>query len=163
MPQFDPNAFATQLFWLVVCFVALYLVASRWALPRIASVLESRQTKLDDDLDRAAAFKQEAEGVLAEYEKTLAEGRNRAHGMLREAAEAMAGEADTRHGELAEKLSADVRAAETRIQEAKLAAVGNIRQVATEVAQAATRRLIGLEVDAATAEGSVKAVLGGKG
>lgn len=163
MPQFDPNTFATQLFWLVVCFVALYLVASRWALPRVAAVLETRQTKLDNDLDRAAAFKQEADGVLAEYEKTLAEGRDKAQFMLREAAEAMAAEADGRHGELAERLSADVRAAEARIQEAKQAAVGKISQIATEVAQAATRRLIGLEVDAATAESSVKAILGGKG
>jgi len=52
---------------------------------------------------------------------------------------------------------------QTKFLEAKRAAVGNISQVATEVAQAAARRLIDLEVDAAAAETSVKAVMKGKG
>ena len=44
------------------------------ALPKVASVLVARQNKIDDDLDRAAASKNEAEGVLAEYEMSLADG-----------------------------------------------------------------------------------------
>jgi F-type H+-transporting ATPase subunit b len=75
----------------------------------------------------------------------------------------MAAEAAKRQAALGEKLAEDVKAAEARIDEAKQAAVGNINQVATEVAQAATRRLIGLDVDAAAAAASVKAVLEGKG
>jgi hypothetical protein len=56
-----------------------------------------------------------------------------------------------------------VKAAEARIVDAKEAAVGNISQVATEVAQAAARRLIDLDVGAPAAEASVKAVLEAKG
>ena len=74
MPQLDPTTWIAQLFWLIVTFVALYFVLSRSILPRIANVMEARQSKIDDDLDRAAASKQEADGVLAEYEKALAEG-----------------------------------------------------------------------------------------
>ena len=163
MPQFDPTVFPTQLFWLVVTFGALYVVLSKWALPKVASVLEARQAKIDDDLDRAAASKQEAEGALAEYQMSLADGTAKAQGLLRQATDDMAVESARHHGELAEKLAGDVKAAEARIDEAKQAAVGNIGQVATEVAQAATRRLIGLDVDAAAAESSVKAVQQGKG
>ena len=163
MPQFDPTVFPTQLFWLVVTFVVLYFVLSKWALPKVASVLEARQDKIGDDLDRAAASKQETESALAEYEKSLADGTVKAQGLLRQAADDMAAESAKRHGELAEKLAGDVKSAESRIEDAKQAAVGNIGQVAAEVAQAATRRLIGLDVDAAAAESSVKAALQGKG
>ena len=163
MPQFDPSVFSTQLFWLVVTFAVLYFALSRLALPRVAAVLEARQAKVDDDLDRATASKQEAEGVLAEYEKALADGTAQAQGILRQSADDMAAEAAKRQVALGDKLAEDVKAAEARIDEAKQAAVGNINQVATEVAQAATRRLIGLDVDAAAAAASVKAVLEGKG
>ena len=163
MPQFDPNVFPTQLFWLVVTFTVLFFVLSKWALPKVASVLVARQNKIDDDLDRAAASKNEAEGVLAEYEMSLADGTAKAQGLLRQAADDMAAEIARHLGELAEKLAGDVKAAEARIDEAKRAAIGNIGQVATEVAQAAIRRLIGLDVDAAAAESSVKAALQGKG
>ena len=163
MPQFDPSVFPTQLFWLVVTFAVLYFALSRVALPRVAAVLEARQHKVDDDLDRAAASKQEAEAVLAEYEKALADGSAEAQNILRQSADAMAAEAAKRQAALAEKLAKDVKAAEARILEAKKAAVGNISQVATEVAQAAARRLIDLDVDAAAADASVKAVLEAKG
>ena len=131
-------------------------------MPKVASVLVARQNKIDDDLDRAAASKNEAEGVLAEYEMSLADGTAKAQGLLRQAADDMAAEIARHHGELAEKLAGDVKTAEARIDEAKRAAIGNIGQVATEVAQAAIRRLIGLDVDAAAAESSVKAALQGK-
>lgn len=163
MPQLDPTFYTGQLFWLAVTFVVLYWVLSKAVLPRVANVLEARQNKIDDDLDRAATSKREAESVLAEYEKSLAEGHAAALTMLRQAADDMAAESAKSHGELADKLSDDVKAAEARILEAKKAAVGNINEVAAEVAQAATLRLIGLEVDDKAAAASVKAVAGGKG
>lgn len=163
MPQFDFSTFPTQVFWLVVSFMALYLIAWKTALPRISGVLEARQRKIDDDLDRAGASKQEAEAVLAEYEQALAENTARAQGLMREAAEQMAAEGARQHQELAAKLADEVKAAEARILEAKQAAVQNIGQLAGEVAQAAVRRLIELEVDEATAGGAVAAVMKGEG
>ena len=44
MPQFDPNTFLPQLFWLLVTFGLLYVVLGRALLPRIAGVLEARKT-----------------------------------------------------------------------------------------------------------------------
>ncbi|MDH3596697.1 MAG: F0F1 ATP synthase subunit B' [Rhodospirillales bacterium] len=158
MPQLDPSNYAGQIFWLVISFVALYWVLVRLALPRIADVLEARQHKIDDDLDRAAAAKQEADKVLAAYDKRLAEGRDEAQGLLRQAAEEMAAEAAKRHESLAAKLAGEVKAAETRILEAKTAAVRSIGEVAAEVAQSAARRLIGIEVDGKTAGAAVEAV-----
>ncbi len=163
MPQLDPSNYAGQIFWLVICFVALYWVLVRLALPRVAEVLEARQQKIDDDLDRAAAAKREAEKVLAAYDKRLAEGAAEAQGLLRQASEEMAAEAAKRHESLAAKLAGDVKADEARILEAKTAAVRNIGEVAAEVAQSAARRLIGVEVDGKAAGAAVEAVQRGSG
>ena len=163
MPQFDPTTFASQLFWLLVTFGLLFVILSRVLLPRISGILEARQEKIDDDLDRAATVKREAETALAAYEKTMADGKAEAQGMLRQAAEEMAAEGAKRHEELAAKLAGEVSAAEARIHEAQAAAVGNIGQVAGEVAQAAIQRLMGVEVDQAAAGKAVKAAMAGEG
>ncbi len=90
MPQLDPATFPTQLFWLALTFIPLYLILWRNVLPKIASTLEDRQRRLEDDFEKAAALRKEAEMVLAEYQKTRAEAEAKAQSAMREAQEEMA-------------------------------------------------------------------------
>ena len=53
MPQFDYTTFTTQLFWVCLTFGLLYLAMARLALPRIGEILEDRQDRIDNDLDKA--------------------------------------------------------------------------------------------------------------
>ncbi|MGE5148016.1 MAG: F0F1 ATP synthase subunit B' [Candidatus Eiseniibacteriota bacterium] len=158
MPQLDPTHFSAQVFWLVVTFVVFYLVVARVVLPRIGSVLEDRQSRIDRDLAKAGEFKGEAEKVAAEYEAALAEGRANAQAVLRKTAEAAAAVAAERHAALAERLARDIKTGEERIAKARAEAVGNIRGVAAEVAQAAVERLVGVKVDPARAAAAVDSV-----
>ena len=159
MPQFDFSTFPSQIFWLVITFVALYFALGRTAIPKIAEVLEARQRKIDDDLERATELELQAKEVLTAYETGLAEARDRAQGVVRQTAEEMTAAAEAQHQELAAKLAAEVEAAEGRIDAAKTDALANIRQVASEVARAAIQRLIGVEVDPGKADEAVAAVL----
>jgi F-type H+-transporting ATPase subunit b len=159
MPQFDFSTFPSQIFWLVISFVALYFALGRTAIPKIAEVLEARQRKIDDDLERATDLELQAKEVLAVYEAGLAEARDQAQGEVRQATEEMAAAAEARHRDLAAKLAVDVEAAEARIATAKDDALANIRQVASEAARAATQRLIGVEVDQGKADEVVATVL----
>ena len=157
MPQFDGNTVATQLFWLVITFAALYFILWKSILPKIAGVLEARQEKIDDDLDRAVAFKQEAEEILAAYEASRAETAAEAQGLIRQTSDELAAEAAAKTAELSDKLGAEVAASEARIKAAKSAAQDSIGGVAAEAAQAAVEQLIGVKVDEASARGAVQA------
>ena len=163
MPQFDGNTIATQLFWLVITFGTLYFVLWKSLLPKIAGVLEARQEKIDDDLDRAGAFKKEAEEILAAYEKSRAETAAEAQARIRQASDELAAEAAAKTAELGDRLGAEVAAGEARIKSAKDAAQESLGAVAAETAQAAVERLIGVKVDEASARGAVAAAAHGTG
>jgi F-type H+-transporting ATPase subunit b len=163
MPQFDPSTFPSQLIWLVISFAGLYWALTRFTLPRIAEVLEARQSKIDDDLDRAVELERQAKDALATYEAAVEAAKAEALSVVRQGVEEMAAVAQKRHGELAEKLAAQVSAAEARIAEAKESALANIRQVASDVARAATLRVIGVEIEPDQADAAVAAAGGGRG
>ncbi len=157
MPQLETGTFSTQVIWLIISFIVLFLLMRRVALPRIAQVLEERKERIADDLDKAQALKDEAEEVLAEYETAAAEGRAEAQAVLRRAGERLTQEAARRHEALSEKLAAEVKAAEERIAEARSKATRSIRAAAADVAAAATSRLVDIEVDAKEAGAAVRA------
>ena len=163
LPQLDPSRFAPQIIWLAITFGFLYVLMSRVALPRISQVLEERQDRIDGNLERAEALKNEAQEIMEAYEKALAEARAEARDVLRQAAEQMAGEAAERHAALSVRLERDVSTAEARVNEAREIAVANIRELALEVARAATERLAGEKVDEGTLDKAVDATLKERG
>jgi F-type H+-transporting ATPase subunit b len=97
MPQLDYHSFAPQLVWLVIAFVALYLVMSKLAVPAISDTLDKRQAKIQYDLDAAEKANEATRAQVAAYQKQLADAREEARGLLRGQAEADSGMAAALH------------------------------------------------------------------
>lgn len=142
MPQFDIIDFPTQIVWLTICFVALYFLMSRIALPRVEQVLEERQKRLDDNLSTAEQLNAEAKEEEARYETSLSDARARAREVIQEATADMSAEGTRRHDTLGERLAAEIKAAEARIAQAKDEAIAGIQEAASEVAASTVRHLI---------------------
>lgn len=159
MPQLDPTSFPTQLFWLIVCFVVLYLVMWKVVLPKIADVLRDRQERIDDDLEKAEKLRADAEEVLEAYQKTMADGRSEAQAILRAANEKISEEQAAKQADLSERIARETAEAEARIADAQQQALANIRSVAAEAAQAAAGKLSGNDVSPTEAEAAVGAVM----
>ena len=100
LPQLDIETYASQIFWLIVTFLVLYFLVAKIAMPRIAEVLEGRQERIEDDLDKAETLKKEAYLVRIEYEKALSSAREEAHEATRRAQEEIA-----KHGAEVEALA----------------------------------------------------------
>ncbi len=151
MPQLDITTFSSQIIWLVITFAALFLVMWKVAVPRIADVLESRQQRIEDNLDKAAAFKKDAEAAIEAYEKAIAEARSEAQNLLSETAHSLSQEAAKQEAELAEKLQARIAESEAAIAKAKETAIAGVRDMAQDIAVAATEKLSGAAPDASAA------------
>ena len=143
-PPFDPQTFASQLFWLALTFIALYLLMSRIALPRIGSILEARRQRVEDDLAEAQRLKDASDAAIAAHEKALADARGRAQALANETREKAAAAADARRKEVDAKLNAHIAEAEKTIAATQSAAMANVRGIASDAAGAIVERLTGI-------------------
>ncbi len=71
MPQLDPEVFVSQLFWRVATFSFLLLFLWKVSLPRIGSVLEKRENKINNDIETAKQLQIEAEKIQDQIEQKL--------------------------------------------------------------------------------------------
>jgi len=131
MPQLDPSTFGTQLFWLGICFVALYGVMALIVLPRISSTLQARASQLDDDLAEAEALREKAETALAAYEEALAEARSRALTVAQDMRAEVQAETDRQKAALDAKLAEQAQAAEVAMTKARDAAMDGLSDAAS--------------------------------
>ena len=73
-PPFQKDTFASQLVSLLIAFVALYLIVSRIALPRVGSLIDERQKAIEGDLAAAQKLKDASDGALKAYESRSGRG-----------------------------------------------------------------------------------------
>ncbi|MBI1262610.1 MAG: F0F1 ATP synthase subunit B [Rhizobiales bacterium] len=158
-PPFNAETFASQLIWLAITFGLLYMLLSRVALPRIATVLEERRDRIADDLDQAAQSKAKTDEAIAAYEAALADARAKAHEIAQKTRDELTAETDRQRHEIESELSDKATAAEAEIQASKTAALANVAGVATEVTSAIMSSLLGEDSDKAAVEKAVAASL----
>ena len=83
MPQLNPEFFVSQLFWLVVTFLFLLVFLWRISLPRIGSVLEKREKKINDDIATAKELQEKAEVIQKILEDKLRNARTETAEMIK--------------------------------------------------------------------------------
>ena len=142
-PPFQKETFASQLIWLAIFFVGLYLLMSRIALPRVGGIIAARTSQIEGDLAEANRLKLESESAIAAYEKTLADARVNAQAIGAKKRDELMAEADKRRKTLEDQLNRKLEDAEKTIAATKTSAMGNVRGIATEAAAAIVERLIG--------------------
>jgi F-type H+-transporting ATPase subunit b len=156
-PPFQSENFPSQLIWLAVTFVLLYVLMSRIALPRIAGILADRDKRIADDVAAANRFKEQSDAAHAAYEKALADARARAQSIANETREREAAAAEETNKRLEAELHGRLTAAEKSIAATRTAAMGNVATIASDTASAIVERLIGK----APAVHEIAAALGG--
>ena len=160
-PPFQKETFASQLLSLLIAFVALYLIVSRIALPRVGSLLDARQNAIDNDLAEAQKLKDASGEALKAYESELARARSRAQAISNETREKLNAASEADRKRLEQRLSLKLTEAEKSIASTRASAMRNVRGIAAEAAAAIVQRLTGVAPDGKSVDSAVDASLKG--
>ena len=87
MPQFNAATFPSQLFWLIITFVSLYICMNFLILPRIRNNIRLRKNKISNDIERAELLKDQIEKTINEYNSKIMQAKNQADSNTRNAIE----------------------------------------------------------------------------
>jgi F-type H+-transporting ATPase subunit b len=160
-PPFDSSTFASQLVSLVIAFVALYIIVSRFALPRVGGVIEARQNAIEGDLAEAQKLKDASDKALKDYENELAAARSRAHAIGSETRQKLNAASEAERKSLEDKLAVKLHDAEKTIAATREAAMSNVRGIAADAAAAIVQRLTGVLPDSKAVNSAVDTSLKG--
>jgi F-type H+-transporting ATPase subunit b len=142
-PPFESEHFPSQLVWLAISFVLLYVLMSRIALPRIGGIMAARSKVISDDLAAAEQLKERSNAAQAGNDKALADARGRAQGIAAATREQQARQTEELHKRLEAQLNERLAAADQSIAKSRSAAMSNVKSIAAETASAIVERLIG--------------------
>jgi len=160
-PPFDSSTYPSQLVSLAVAFVALYIIVSRFAVPRVGGIIEARHNAIEGNLSEAQKLKDESDAALKAYEGELAAARSRAQAIGNETREKLSASAEAERKALEAKLAGKLADAEKQIAATRTAAMRNVKSIAADAAGAIVQRLTGTTPDSATVKKAVDASLKG--
>lgn len=142
-PPFQSETFASQLVWLAIAFVLLYVLMSKLALPRVGALIEGRRKHIEGDIAEAGRLKTQSDDAAAAYEKALGDARGRAQAIANETRDRQTAEADARRKTLEDQLNVKLADAEKTIAATKQTAMSSVRGIAEDAARAIVERLTG--------------------
>jgi F-type H+-transporting ATPase subunit b len=161
MPQLDFSTFPNQIFWLIVTLVVLYLVLSRIALPRIATVLSERHGAIQRDLDKAEEMKRSAIEAENTYNKALADARAKANDIVNEAKSEIQKDLDKAIAKADLEIAAKAVESEKAISAIRDSAVQSVEEVANITANNIVDAILPEAADTKTIKAAVAARLKG--
>ncbi|HEY2136993.1 MAG TPA: ATP F0F1 synthase subunit B [Xanthobacteraceae bacterium] len=129
--------------WVAVAFLIFVGVLAKLGVPRmILNALDGRSTQIKIELDEARRIRDEAQALLAAYQRKRQEADREAEAIITAAkkeAELVAAEAKTK---VEEFVARRTKIAETKIAQAEAQALADVRAAAADAAVAAAARIL---------------------
>ena len=123
MPQLDPEFWISQIFWLIITFGILYLVLSKFILPKISSNLELRKSKIQENIEAAEKQRESSEIKLKEYDEIILKSKIEAKNIFKNAREKIIKDINSKKEILDKQIDDEINNAEKEIEALRLSLI----------------------------------------
>lgn len=137
-----------EIIWGGLSFLILFALMVKWGYPMITRAMDARAERIRGDLDEATRARTEAETVLDDYKRQLADARNESNRIIEEARQT----ADQLRRDLMTRAEAEVselrQRARADIDGAKSRAMAELRTEVSTLAIQLAEKVVGRNLDA---------------
>lgn len=138
-----------ETFWVAVSFFLFFAVLFYLKVPgKIAASLDARAARIREELDEARRLREEAQGLLATYQRKRQDAEGEAREIIQQAKRDAEAASKRVEQALEERIERRMRAVEEKIAQAESDAVRDVRETAANVAVAAAEKVLAKELDA---------------
>ena len=147
MPQLNPEFWISQIFWLTLVFGTLYILLSKFILPKISNNLEARKSQIVENIEAADKQRKESEQKIKDYEKIINEAKIEAKNIFNQAREKILKDVNTKKKNLEKQINEEIKKAEDEILKLKKKSPEKINKIAIETSADLIKQIIGVEVN----------------
>ena len=155
MPQLNPEYWLSQSFWLVIVFIALYVLIAKFFIPKIKLSIGDRERKIKDDLDEANKLKKISEDKIEEYERLILENKNKLIKISNDTKKKLDLDIQKKRKAIETQIQNELDKAQIEINNLKKESLTSIEQVAEDIASKVVEDLTNEKIN----QSSVKAIV----
>ncbi len=159
MPQLNPEYWASQIFWLVIIFLSIYLLISKIFIPKIKSNIDMRESKIRKDLEEAKTFREEAEKKLKIYKDLIESAKLDASKILAESSQKLNEEMRSKKSKIQKEIEQETIIAEKEIKKFKSESLEKVNIISEEIVSSLLKDIFKEDLNKSSIKATVSEVL----
>ena len=149
LPQLDFNTYPSLIFWSVVSLIIGYILMKYLVTPNIKSILNNRETNIQNDLVKAKTSSQETEKIKENIINTQTELKSKSQSIVNQALSETKQNIEKKEKDISQKLNEKVSKAEKKITETQKLVIKEVINNAEELTSKVIQNLTDLKYDKA--------------
>ena len=155
MPQLDPKYWFSQIFWLVLIFLVLYLSLAKFFIPKIKDNLDDREKKIKDNLDEAKELSELVEKKNVDYENEISNAKKEVIKIISESKKQLDKNISQKKEQFEKELETEIKKVEKEILEFKKGSSKSINLIAEEISAKIIKDITGDKLSDSSIKASV--------
>ena len=149
LPQLDFNTYPSLIFWSVVSLIIGYLLMKYLVTPNIKSILNNRETNIQNDLVKAKTSSQETEKIKENIINSQTELKSKSQSIVNQALSETKQNIEKKEKDINQKLNEKVEKAEKKITDTQKLVINEVINNAEELTAKVIQNLTDLKYDKA--------------
>ena len=156
LPQLDLNTYPSLMFWSIISLIIGFALMKYLVTPNIKSILNSRETSIQNDLVKAKTSNQESEKIKQSIIKSQEDIKSRSQKIISDAILESKQSIEKKEKEISAKLELKVLEAEKKIIDTQNTVINDVINVAEEITADVVKKLTDIKYDKSNVKKAIK-------
>ena len=156
LPQLDLNTYPSLMFWSIISLILGFVLMKYLVTPNIKSILNSRETSIQNDLVKAKTSNQESEKIKQSIIKSQEDIKSKSQKIISDAILESKQSIEKKENEISEKLELKVSEAEKKIIDTQNTVINDVINVAEEITADVVRKFTDIKYDKSNVKKAIK-------
>ena len=156
LPQIDLNTYPSLMFWSINSLILGFVLMKYLLTPNIKSILNSRETSIQNDLVKAKTSNQESEKIRQLIIKSQEDIKSKSQKIISDAILESKQSIEKKEKEISEKLELKVSEAEQKIIDTQNTVINDVINVAEEITADVVRKFTDIKYDKSNVKKAIK-------
>ena len=156
LPQLDLNTYPSLMFWSIVSLIIGFILMKYLVTPNIKSILNSRETNIQNDLVKAKTSNQEAEKIKQSIIKNQEDIRSRSQKIISNSLLESKQTIEKKEKEISAKLELKVSEAENKILHTQNIVINEVVSSAEEITANIVKKFTNIKYDKSNIRKAIK-------